>query len=542
MRLHIKGVIEMQDIVLPLWENYTDECIVITDLQRNIIYKNTKFNSLLSNCADCDELVNSIVNTNNNDVLIIKKERYLVRHGRNAQYRIIVLSKKTKELNLENEVKSLTKIAEDYEMLFQKFGDKNIYVTDGKGVTTWAGSYIAQTCGVTQDTLVGKSVFELEEQRIFFPSVIAKVLRSYKEETSVQTSALGMKYITMAFPIFDKDNNLAKVISFSNLMGEEEAEDKIEIIDYVKDEFFPELISYNSEIKNMVRICSTVDSPLFLYGEKGAGKENIARCIHKLSKRSGNVFYKLDALFMDIEELNNKLFGKEEFSEGVLSIVNGGTLYISNLSRIPYEIQNKLFYVIKDGGYTSAEGRFIPLNIRYIASDINKKSVEEFCENGCRHLYYLFHAIEIEIIPLRKRKNDLPLLIRFFSKSFEERYGYSGNIAPKAMKYLYTYRWPGNVGELKAFLENQFLNLENNTVNVKNLPDFIINNSSAIGNMLYDGDEIISLSEAVEQCEKNMIELALKQSKNAYEAAEKLQINPSTLTRKMQKYKISKRN
>ncbi|MEA4968856.1 Anaerobic nitric oxide reductase transcription regulator NorR [bioreactor metagenome] len=530
----------MDESFMDLWDSNTQEYVIISDSEKNVLHFNGKVRSLLNNAANSPETVNTLINAKNNDIISINRKKFMIHNGRNKEFRITILRDCTKEQELEEQVNNLTKLAQDYEMLFDRFGDSNMYITDQNGNTTWVGSSVAETCGVGKEYLLGKNVYELEEQGIFFPSITIRVLESLKDETLIQTTLLGTKAIAMGFPIFDKNNKLQKVISFSKVIQKKSDLDDFSFGKYRVDRYYPEVITNRQELKTMIDLCCRGDFPFTIYGETGSEKESVAKCIHKLGNRCSYPFKAIYAETMTEDTLKSKLFGESDFREGILTEINGGTLFISGLTSLSYELQNILFKIIRDSGYTDENGEFYPLNIRYIAGITEKAEEDKKDGQICRMLFYQVGVMKVFCPPLRERRDDIPLLIRYFMNLFLDIYGVKKNFNANVLQYLYAYNWYGNFDELKQFVENYYLNDKKSVLGVEDLPYYVINNQNIIdGNPLFY-NRVVPMDQAVMHLEKHLIKMALLQSENGIDAAKKLGITQSTLSRKMQKYNITR--
>lgn len=525
-----------------LWERMTREYVIITDLQRNIVEASENVKRLFQGATYPDTCMEYFAKAAHNEILRYNKKKYRVEVNRIGENYIIIFRDCTREKELEQQVENLDTLAENYEMLFNNFGDSSMYVTDGKGITTWVGKQVAQTCGVAPEFLIGKSVYDLAEEGIFYPSITVKVLESLSYETLIQRTAKGYQAIAMGFPLFDKNNHLVKVISFSKLMKEKPLEESKFISNYEPDIFYPEIISVSpimTQVKNMVEACSKVDTPVMIYGEAGIRKREIAKCVHKMSKRCNNVIQILKTEQIPKNEIGDVLFGKETVRDGMLYQADGGTLYITNLYAMPYEVQKRLFHVIKGEGIMDENGMVIHPDVRYIAGSVKHLGDEEIAQQHCQFLHYRFHAMEIDVPPLRERRDDILLLIRYYQHIYKERYDVECIFTSEAMQHLYAYDWSGNIQEIEKFVQSKVLSETHSLIDVENLPEYILHNDKSMEESnAFSIHHIMPLNDAVAQTECALIKMALEQSENAKQAASLLMVDQSTLSRKIKKYNL----
>lgn len=519
------------------------EYIIVADENRKIIEVSNNVNKLFADASFPETCLEYFANARNNEILSYKKKKYRVEINHINKYYAIVFRECTKEKDLEAQIENLDILAKNYEMLFNNFGDTSMYVTDEKGITTWVGRSVAGTCGVPPEYMIGKSVYDLEEEGIFYPSVTVKVLESLTNESIIQRTAKGIEAMSMGFPLFDKNNKLVKVISFSKKITDVninlESNDE-----YKADIFYPELITNSAKmlnVKDMIVTCSKVDSPIFLYGEKGIGKRAVAKCIHRMSKRSNSPFECLNVEKYSKNELMEILFGKNNFHQGMIYRAMGGTLYITNLYGLPYDVQKRLFRIIKTSTATDQNNKEISIDIRFIAGANNRVSIDDIEKNHhCKFLSFMFQALEITIPPLRDRREDIILLLKSYVDIYSKRYDGYCAFTPEAMQKLYAYDWCGNKTELKNFVRKCVLNEAQNLFDVEDLPDYIVYNQYDETDSDFVIPDDITLGEAVEKLEIYMIKKALSGNVTAKEAAEELGITQSMLTRKMQKYQLTK--
>ena len=212
-----------------------------------------------------------------------------------------------------------------------------------------------------------------------------------------------------------------------------------------------------SSIKDQINKLALSDSRIFITGPTGSGKELIARKIHNKSNRSDNPFIILNGALLDIKKYEQELFGVEmddgSISYGALEKASGGFLLIDEVTEIPLETQSKILRVVIDQKFKRIHGNHdIKVDVRIICStskDINKEIVQG---NFREDLYHRLNVFNINIEPLSKRIEDIPLLIDYFICEICKNYNRKEfNI--ENLNYLLSYNWPGNVRELRNLIE-----------------------------------------------------------------------------------------
>ncbi len=250
------------------------------------------------------------------------------------------------------------------------------------------------------------------------------------------------------------------------------------------------------ELLQTITMVAPTDLSVLITGESGTGKEVVANAIHQLSKRKNKPLISVNCGAIPEGILESELFGHEKGSftgaiaqrKGYFEAADGGTIFLDEIGEMPLNTQVKLLRVLETSEIMRVGGsRPIKVDVRIIAA--TNKDLETAVENNefRRDLYFRLKAITLHIPPLRKRKEDIPLLVKKFSEEFarKNQINFKG-FAPEAIELLKEYDWPGNVRELKNFVETaiilnkgeivhssyvrQALNLQQKFVSSDNLP------------------------------------------------------------------------
>jgi formate hydrogenlyase transcriptional activator len=229
---------------------------------------------------------------------------------------------------------------------------------------------------------------------------------------------------------------------------------------------FEQIIGTSQPLKQVLELIETVassDSTVLLLGDTGTGKELIARAIHDHSRRKQRTFVKLNCAAIPTGLLESELFGHEKGAFtgaispkiGRLELADQGTLFLDEVGDIPLEIQPKLLRALQEReferlGSTNTK----KVNVRLIAAtnrDLGKMIAEREFRSD---LFYRLNVFPIRIPPLRERREDIPLLVRYFvQKSSRQMQKQIETIPEAAMKILSNWDWPGNIRELENFIE-----------------------------------------------------------------------------------------
>ncbi|MCU1303760.1 MAG: Sigma-54 dependent transcriptional regulator (Modular protein) [Candidatus Sulfotelmatobacter sp.] len=233
---------------------------------------------------------------------------------------------------------------------------------------------------------------------------------------------------------------------------------------------FGEIIGRSSALKSVLEKVAKVapsDATVLLLGETGTGKELVARALHRLSRRNGNSFIKLNCAAIPSGLLESELFGHERgaFTGAVarklgrLELADQGTLFLDEIGEIPLSLQPKLLRVLQDQEFERLGGtQTLKVNFRLLAAT-NRNLLESVKEREFRSdLYYRLNVFPILIPPLRERREDIRPLIEHFVRKFAARMKKPiTSIPSKTMELLVRWEWPGNIRELENFVERSVI-------------------------------------------------------------------------------------
>jgi formate hydrogenlyase transcriptional activator len=290
------------------------------------------------------------------------------------------------------------------------------------------------------------------------------VVASMREETFPQKDAEMLQHVANQIAIA-VENALAfgQVVDTANKLAEE----KLYLQDEIRTEHnFEEIIGESSALRHILQQVQTVaptDSNILILGETGTGKELIARAVHNLSTRREHTLVKINCAAIPTGLLESELFGHEKGAftgaiaqrVGRFELAHHGTLFLDEVGDIPLELQPKLLRVLQEQEFERlGSARTIRVDVRVVAAT-NVDLAQRVAENQFRSdLYYRFNVFPLTVPPLRERREDIPLLARYFAQKYARRMKKPiDSIPAKAMTALANYHWPGNVRELENFIE-----------------------------------------------------------------------------------------
>jgi len=301
------------------------------------------------------------------------------------------------------------------------------------------------------------------------------------------------------------------------------------------------------EIEELIGAMAPSDANVLIAGESGVGKEVIANAIHAGSRRAGQPMVKLNCAAFPQTMIEGELFGyvKGAFTgalhdfPGMIAAADGGTLFLDEISDMPADLQTRFLRVLQEREYRPlGSTQTMKANFRAIAAT-NRPIPEALAESRLRSdLYYRLNTFQIEVPPLRKRREDIPPLIAQFVRQFSQQLGKpEPDVSPDAFQKLLDYSWPGNVRELQNAIEYAVVLARDGVISVKEMPAEIQLPSALqqaeLGGLPRKGVQTL------DDLERNAILQALAECHgNKKKAAELLGIQRPTLYNKLKRYAI----
>jgi len=420
----------------------------------------------------------------------------------------------------------------------------------------------AEYLGHPRSEIIGKKVEEVDPNTRF-PYVIKNKQPEFAHKHKFTN---GHTALVHRIPVLDDDGEVAfgfGMVIFDDLKKLQEVLEKNKLLEGKLHIYQEELknmrgakyswksIIGNSvlmqEVKHMAAKAAKTDSNVLICGESGTGKELFAHAIHNDSRRFDGPFIKINCAAIPKDLLESELFGYEEGAftgakkqgkVGKFELANGGTIFLDEIGDMPLDMQVKILRVLQEKEVERIGGnKTIPINCRIIAAT-NRNLVERIKENEFREdLYYRLNVVNIEVPPLRARKEDVEILTLKLMEKLSNALGkYVSAITVDALDSLKSYNWPGNIRELENIVERAINMTEGETIELQHLPTFII------AEQHYEPKEVTtltSLKHAVEEVEKATIIKCLKAVHyNKLKAAKILGISRTSLYEKIEKFGI----
>ena len=297
------------------------------------------------------------------------------------------------------------------------------------------------------------------------------------------------------------------------------------------------------KVEQLVKKVSDSKISVLITGESGVGKEVVADAIHNTSGRKDNAFVKVHCAALSESLLESELFGHEKgaftgaesLHKGKFEQADGGTIFLDEIGEINKNIQVKLLRVLQEKTFERVGGEeTFKVDVRIIAAT-NKNLEEEVKAGRFREdLFFRLKGIEINVPPLRERREDIPVLLNTFVSRFNEENGkHISGFSTEAKNAIFAYKWPGNIRELEHCIESAVVMAAGNELEVEDLTINVPESQAKDG-------IIIPIGTSLEEAEKTIILQNLQANKgNKSKTADVLKIGRKTLHRKLNEYGIS---
>lgn len=428
--------------------------------------------------------------------------------------------------------------------------------------------------GVPAEELIGRRFDELADT-YWGNSTLPEVYRTGEMVARHQITNKGQDIVTISVPIFDENGKIKYVAQNVNDLYQLNEMNLVELkpVEVVQNTggkscfnpFFGQnkVMARNLE---MIEQLKNIDSPCFIQGETGTGKNVLVKYIHRNSNRRDKPLVTLNCACINKNIIESELFGykKGAFSganakgkKGLVEIAEGGILFLDEISEIPYDLQAKLLYFIQDKKFIPVGGeQEQEVDVRIVAA--SNRNLKQMVESGTfrADLYFRLNTFEIHIPALRERMEDLDGFINYYLGIFNDKYHKNHTMSYEARQMMKRYTWPGNLRELSNIIEKLVVLSRQKEIRAKDLPNSIFDLVQGDSNRNsfnlprpkpideseddFGGsiDELSdkTLDEAMEFIEKRMIQKAYEEHHNSIQVAKALGISQSKAYRLIVKY------
>jgi PAS domain S-box-containing protein len=423
-----------------------------------------------------------------------------------------------------------------------------VFTIDERGEITFLNRAAEEITGFTKEEALGHNCFDI------FRANICQTNCALKE-----TIRTGREIINLPINIINKDGREIPIsVSTAvlrdergNIIGGVETFRDLSAIEELKKELrqqytFQDIVSKNHVIQEIFQILPDIaesDSTVLIQGPSGSGKELFAKAIHNLSLRENNPFIKMNCGALPDNLLESELFGyvKGAFTDakrdkpGRFALADGGTIFLDEIGDMSPALQVKLLRVLQDREYEPLGGtKTVRVDVRVVVAT-NKNLLSLIRTGQFRDdLYYRLNVVKIDLPPLSRRREDIPLLIEHFVEKFNYKMGKNlSGVSHEVMSLLMRYDFPGNVRELENVVEHAFVMCKGDMIEPRHLPPELIDWA---GESFREEKEVNS---PIQTAEAEVIRKTLARNRgNRMRTARELGIDRTTLWRKIKRYNI----
>jgi len=461
--------------------------------------------------------------------------------------------------HLRNRLIELEELNRDYLLMIENSYDA-MTIADCDGKIILVNPAFEKVMGLKSSETHGRKIMEMLKEGTTDASAALKVFETGKEETVIINTNTGRQVLSTGVPVYDRNGkvhrvccNLRDVTELNHLRQKYQHTQTLaskyfcELLEFKKPKSF-EFVAHSKQMKQVLDTAfriANVDSIVLVLGETGVGKDLVARVIHKASLRNDfGPFIKINCGAIPADLLESELFGyqggaftgaNKEGKAGYFEIADKGTIFLDEIGELPKKLQVKLLGVIQDQKITRIGGvKEKEVDVRIIAA--TNRDLEEMVRHGDfrEDLFYRLNVVPLIIPPLRERKEDIPFLIVHYTELFNRKYNLEVKFSKETIKVLDKYNWPGNVRELANLVERVVVISQESLIKPEHLPKKYYMWDQNPEN---HGSEFKLLGDAVEDFELSLVKNTLERCNSREEAAGKLGISLSGLTRRIRKLK-----
>ena len=443
--------------------------------------------------------------------------------------------------------------------IFVESSHDGILVTDSQGVVIRVNAAFERAFSVLRREVIGRNVTELIAEGLYLDSAALKVLET-RETATVVLEQKGKRLIATGTPAFDICGSFTSVVvnirditELNDLQSRLEhqrmvAEGYIRELTFIQSQNAPgaDFVVHSKEMQHImdtIKTISQVDSTLLITGESGTGKEVIVNQVHRSSNRRDKPIIKINCGAIPASLFESELFGYEDGAftgarrrgkAGFFELANEGTLFLDEIGELDLDLQVKLLRVIQEGEVTRIGGtKTLHVDVRIIAAT-NRDLWQQVQEGKFRQdLYYRLNVINIEVPPLRERRDDvIPLAVHFIEK-YNQKYSKHKELSMELGKILRSLDWLGNIRELENLIENMVVLVQRDVLYPEDLPPRYRQSGAEVSACQVAVHGIMPLKEAIQQVESQLLFHAQEKYTTTREIAKALGVDQSTVSRKM---------
>ena len=406
---------------------------------------------------------------------------------------------------------------------------------------------------------VGENLGQMLKENNFLHQALYPT--AIREKVAVRKNLRYDNGVNMTYtdtPVLDEEQNVKHVV----LTGRDVSrmvslENQLYELEKIKNDYYSQLMKLvkNKDVKDPVfsskkmehilglssKVALT-DAPIFLTGESGVGKEEVARYIHRSSARADKPFIAINCSAIPEQLIESELFGyapgsftgaNKSGKKGLLEEANGGTFFLDEVGELPFPVQSKLLRVVQENQLYRIGGTApVKLDVRYISATNLSESELKNSAKFRRDLYYRICVVPIHIPPLRERTDDIVPLVSHFLEYFNQKYNKKIRLSNIVLRRMTRLDWPGNAREIKNVVERLVILGDDGVIDEQQLQYALdMDGEGPVEKISVKG--IMPLTDAHNLLDKILIEEAYAQHGTIVDAAKALGTYPSTIHRKI---------
>jgi len=466
----------------------------------------------------------------------------------------------------ENTGNTPYKVEDFFDNIMDVFYD-GIYITDSNGKTIKINKMYEKLTGLKKEELVGRYVSDLKKDGTFDIALNPTIVKTGQPQTSIQVNKLGRKVVLNGHPVFDKEGNVAYVVTYvrdvtvlSQLKEQVSSQAKL-IEKYHQEAHYLRkrniknntIILESPKMKKLMELLGKIaetDTTVLILGETGVGKDVFARKIHEKSPRRDGPFFKVNCATIPENLIESELFGyapgafsgaSAKGKPGFFELADKGTLFLDEIGELPLAMQAKLLRVLQDQEIMRVGSTKVKkVDVRFIAA--TNRNLDEAIKDGTfrSDLYYRLRVAVLDLPPLRERQEEVMPFINHFLQKFNNKYKKRLELSEEASMLLKHYHWPGNVREMENLILGLVVTQDKEKLDVKDLPGYLRDREEENSYLIPTIDNIgnRNLKEIMEDLEKQLLKQAYDKHQSVSRVAKTFNVDRSTIFRKLKKYQV----
>jgi len=437
---------------------------------------------------------------------------------------------------------------------------------------------LLRVTGLKETDIVGENLYEHQQKGILlYKPITLRALEARSIISGIQKIYTGKEVTVTGVPVFGEDGEIVRIISNVrdvNVLSQVPQQEETRRTRELSKRYSQELEALKNNLLNSEHIIAsspkmltiiesvlhvaTSDVSVIILGESGVGKDIIARLIHDNSRRrESGKFVKVNCGAIPYELMESEFFGYErgaftgarpEGRKGFFELAHEGSIFLDEIADMPLGLQVKLLRVLEDKEIIKVGSeKVVKIDVRVIAA--TNKNLEAMVAEGSfrEDLYYRLNVVPITIPSLQERPEDIVVLLEHFLERFNEKYGVDKSFSVEALYLLKKYSWPGNVRELINLVERLVITCRSSVIMPDHLPksmNICASNNYSTASLLmehrYLQEQLASknMKEILDEIEKKMMLLVLKEHRSSRDVGEVLGVSHATVINKLRKHGI----